>query len=147
MRHLEPALDHREGQLALDQFQRIAAELFELATLPAAAVPLRWSAGQRFQIIAAAPAIGLQISISRLRILSSSFRRSATSAPSLPSGAPRGARGGSSAFGQRLCIGNCLHQAAADVVVLPPGGKPAHLGQLMLFARGGWRYRPAFRRA
>jgi hypothetical protein len=119
MRHLQLAVLDREGELALDQIERILAEHLEapalqhrqiLRTTPAASVPSRRLRASRRGAT----------SISRLRILSSSLSRSATSAPSLPSGAPRGIFSGIS-LGQRLGFGEHLHQPLADVVVLPPG--------------------------
>jgi hypothetical protein len=62
MRHLEPVLDYGEGQLALDQLQRIAAELFESPAFQQR-IALALARRKRFQIIAARQQTGCDINL------------------------------------------------------------------------------------
>ena len=51
VRHLEPALDHREGGLAFDQFERVLAEHFIAPTLQQRQVA--HAGGEQLEVLAA----------------------------------------------------------------------------------------------
>jgi hypothetical protein len=129
MRHFQATIDHGEGQLALHQIERILAEHAHAPAFENRQI-LAHASSQQFQIVRAGQQAGGHVDLARADFQQQLEQIGHQRAFLAQRGAARGARGSSSS--QRLGIVDGLHQALADLIVLPARREAAHLGQIGL---------------
>ena len=129
MRHLQLAAFHRKSQLAFDQIERVLAEHLVPPALQHRQIA--HPCGERFHLVGAGQQARGDVDFAGADF-QQQFQQIGHQRAFL---AQRGAvldLFGHFILGQRLGIGQHLHQPLADVVVFPRRRQPAHLGQIAL---------------